>query len=239
MTAVGAQTRMELILTLRRGESLIVTMGIPLLFLILFSRLDIAGDEISSIDFLVPGILALSIIATAMVSFSISTGFDRQYGVLKLLGGSPLTRTQLIGSKVIAICAIEVVQIALVIIIGVFLDWSPAGGYWQAAIVMLVGTVCFAGLGLWIAGTLRAEGTLALSNGLFVLVILIGGVVFPLDRLPDVLTGASKAMPAAAFGDALRRAFAGDPALISVPFAVLVVWAVVFCVLAAITFKWE
>ncbi len=239
MNAVLAHSRIEIVLTLRRGESLLVTMGIPLLFLLFFSRLDIAGDETRSVDFLVPGILTLSIIATSMVSFAISTGYDRQYGVLKLLGGSPLTRGQLIVGKVLAILAIQIVQIAVVIALSAFLDWAPAGGYAQAVIIMIAGSATFAGLGLWMAGALRAEGTLALSNGLFVVFLLVSGIVFPLDRLPDAVAGASKVVPATAFAEALRRSFAGDAAILSTPFLILVIWGVFFIAIAAYSFKWE
>jgi len=237
-----AQTRMEMLLTLRRGESFVVTLGIPLLFLVFFSSIDILDDDSgydAPIDFLAPGILALAIISTSMVSLGISTGYDRQYGSLKLLGGSPLGRQRLLIAKILSVVAIEIVQISLVIGLAFALDWSPAGGLLPGAIVLLIGSVAFAGIGLLMAGTLRAEATLALANGAYIVFLLISGIIYPLDKLPDAIERVSAALPAAAFGDALRTAFAGDSVLTSQDFFILCAWAVVLTTWAARRFKWE
>lgn len=228
---VRAQTRMELILQVRRAESLVVTFAIPLLLLVFLTTTDL-GD----IDFLAPGVLALSIISATMVSLAISTGFDRSYGVLKLIGGSPLTRTQLITAKLSAVVVLELVQISLVVAASVALGWRPAGNWFVAFVVMAVGTVCFAGLGLLMAGNLRAEGTLALSNALFFVFLLLGGIVF---TTPEFLASVTDVLPAYAFGESLRAAFGGGAVFGASAFWVLCGWAVLFTAAAARTFKWE
>lgn len=235
-----AQAGLEFRLTMRRGESLVVTLVIPLLLLGFFSKVDVLGNGEATIDFLTPGVIALSIIATSMVSFAISTGYDRSYGVLKLIGGSPLGRGRLILAKILAIGIIQLGQIVCVVALALALGWAPDwAGLPQAFVVAVVGSATFTGLGLLLAGTLRAEATLAVANLLFILFIPFGGVVYPVDRMPALVGDVAKLLPVTAFVEALRRAFAGTPALVSAPFALLCVWGVVLVVSAVRTFKWE
>src|SRR5207244_6853897 len=132
-----------------------------------------------------PGILALAVMSTAMVSLGIATGFERQYGVLKRLGSTPLGRPRLLGAKTASIVGIEIVQLVILVPVAFALGWDPssAGGAALAAVVLA--TIAFAGLGLLIAGTLRAEVTLAAANGLYLVLLLLGGMVIPLAKLPE------------------------------------------------------
>src|SRR3954447_6205697 len=185
---VRAQTAMELRLTLRRFENLFVMLVIPPALLAFFSAVPVLSTGTDRpVDFVLPGVLALAVISTAFVNLGIATGFKRGYGVLKRLGGSPLPRSGLLAAKLLAIAAVEVVQVVLLVAIaaGLF-GWRPAALSPALLIAGLVlGTVTFAGLGLLLAGTLRPEATLAVANGLFLLFLLLGGVVLPLDHLPD------------------------------------------------------
>lgn len=240
--AVRAQARVELALTLRRGESVLVTLGIPVLLLVFFSVVDVlplpeGTDE--AIQFLAPGVLALAVMSTAMVSLGIATGFERQYGVLKRLGTTPLGRRSLLAAKTIAVLAVEVVQAAVLSAVAVALGWRPDGSVALAAVAALVGTVAFAGLGLLMAGTLRGEVTLAAANGLYLLLLLLGGMVFPLDRLPDPLRALAELLPAAALSSALTGALDASAGVSGQAWAVLVVWAVAAPALAAARFRWE
>ncbi len=91
-TALAAQSRTEVLLQLRRGENLIVTLAVPLGILVFFAKVDttIPTDFDKPVDFLVPGVLSLAVMAAAMVSLGIATGFERRYGVLKRLGSTPV-----------------------------------------------------------------------------------------------------------------------------------------------------
>ena len=241
MRALLAQTAMELRLTARRGESLLVTLGLPLILRVFFGSMDFfALGRPDAIAFLVPGLLALAIMASGMVSLGIATGFERYYGVLKRLGGTPLTRPQLIGAKLLAVLAVEAVQVLLIGGAAAWLfGWRPAGAGLPAALgLALLGTTAFAGLGLALAGSLRAEATLAAANGLFLLLMLGGGFFLPLSHLPAPVAAVAPYLPAAALADALRAALAGS-AVPSLSLIVLVVWAVAAVTLAALTFQWE
>jgi ABC-2 type transport system permease protein len=171
----------------------------------------------------------------------IATAYERSYGVLKRLGGSPLTRAGLLAAKIAAVLVVELGQIALLVAIGATaLGWGPAPGTNLVLLgaVLLLGTLAFAGLGLLMAGALRAEATLALGNALFVAALLLGGIVLPLDHLPEPLVGVAGVLPAAALSDALRAALGSglDPIR---PIAILIAWGVGSTAVAARTFRWE
>jgi ABC-2 type transport system permease protein len=238
--AVLAQSMMELRLLVRSGESLIVTLGIPLGILGFFSVVDVlpVGDE-RAVDFLVPGVLAISVAATGLVAVSIQTAFERKYGVLKRLGGTPLPRWAFLVAKGLAVAAILTVQTMLVVALALgALGWEPAGGGVVAPLAILVGAVTFTALGLLMAGTLRAEATLALSNALFLVLLVVSGVTFDADALPEGLAAIGRILPVGALGEVLREGFAGQ-GLATGPALVVVGWGAAAVALAARTFRWE
>jgi ABC-2 type transport system permease protein len=243
---VRAQTGMELRLTARRFENLFVMLVIPPALLAFFGAVPVLSTGAAKpVDFLLPGVLALAVISTAFVNLGIATGFERGYGVLKRLGGSPLPRSGLIAAKLLAVAAVEVVQVVLLVGIAVVVfGWSPgAGASLPVALAALIlGTLAFAGLGLLLAGSLRPEATLAIANGAFLLFLLLGGVVLPLDHLPGPLEAVARLLPAAALSDLLRAALGGTASAagdLVGPFIVLVAWGVAGVGLAVRTFRWE
>src|SRR5207247_2174123 len=132
----------------------------------------------------------------------------RQYGVLKRLGATPLGRPALLAAKTLAILAVEAVQVAVLVPVALALGWDPSGSVGAAVAAMLLATVGFAGLGLLMAGTLRGETVLAAANGLYLVLLLLGGMVIPLAKLPAVARTVARLLPAAALSGALHDAFA-------------------------------
>jgi ABC-2 type transport system permease protein len=109
-------------------------------------------------------------------------------------------------------------------------------------LAVLLATVTFTGLGLLMAGALRAEVTLAAANGLYLLLLLLGGMIFPLTKLPGGLRDVADALPAAALSQVLHGTLAVSSASTSVParaWVVLAVWSVLAPAAAAVTFRWE
>jgi ABC-2 type transport system permease protein len=235
-----AQVGMELRLLARRGENVFVTIVVPLVLLVFFAL--VPAVDRGGIAFLVPGIFALAIISTSLVNLGIATAFERSYGVLKRLGGSPLPRAGLLGAKIATVVVVEIAQIVLIVAVaGLAFGWAPGAGA-SAAVCLAafaLGTLAFAGLGLLMAGALRAEATLALANGLFLAFLLLGGIVLPVDHLPPLLADLARVLPAAALSDALRiglGAQSGDPLG---PLLLLAAWGAGATLLAARTFRWE
>ncbi|OEJ31467.1 ABC transporter permease [Streptomyces subrutilus] len=235
-----AQTALETRMLLRNGEQLLLTVIIPALLLTLFSTVDIVetGSE-KSVDFLAPGILALAVLSTAFTGQAIATGFDRRYGVLKRLGASPLPRWALMAAKTLSVLVTEVLQIALLTAIAFALGWSPHGNPLSAAALILLGTAAFSGLGLLMAGTLKAEMTLAAANLVFLLLLVGGGVIVPLDKFPDAVQSVLGLLPIAALSDGLREVLQHGGALPWGDAAVLAAWAVAGLGAAARWFRWE
>jgi ABC-2 type transport system permease protein len=245
MSALLAQARAEILMTLRRGETLLLTVGIPVAFLAFFSSVHVISTPSSSgVDFFVPGILALAVMSTAMVSLGIATGFERGYGVLKRLGTTPLGRPRLLGAKIITIVAVEIVQAIVLVPVGYGLGWHPGGSGSAAAVpaaigVVLLASVAFAGLGLFMAGVLRAEINLAAANGLYLILLLLGGMIVPLGKLPTALADVAKILPADALAAGLHAALGRGSAVPGLSWLVLAIWAVAMPTAAALTFRWE
>jgi ABC-2 type transport system permease protein len=240
--AILAMTGMELRLALRRGETLVATAVLPVVVLVFFSSVSVVPvDAGRPVDFLLPGSIAFAIIATSLVSLGITTAYERFYGVLKRLGGSPLSRAELIAAKILAGLVVEAVQVAVLVgAASVLLGWSlPAGASVGLLVVaVLLGTLAFAGVGLLLAGTLRAETMLAVANILFVASLILGGVVLPISHLPGPLAAVAGALPAAALSDALRVALSGSGDAAGA-LALLGGWGVAAVGLAVASFRWE
>jgi ABC-2 type transport system permease protein len=231
---------MELILTLRRGESVLLTLAIPVLLLGFFSLVDVLPtDSRDPVDFLFPGVLALAVMSTAMVSLAISTGFERQMGVLKRLGATPLTRPQLLAAKILAVLVIEGLQTGTLLLEAVALGWRSTGARIAVALAaMLLASIGFAGIGMALAGTMPALTTLAVANGLYLVLLLLGGMIVPLSKLPSGVEIVAKLLPSGALSEATHGALssAGAPGW---TWSVLAAWAVGAPLAAAWCFRWE
>ncbi len=237
---VLAQAGAEVRAMLRNGEQLLLTLIIPVLLLVGFSvapLIDIGGG--SRVGFLTPGVLALAVMSTAFTGQAIATGFERRYGVLKRLGATPLSRTGLMLAKTIAVVAVEAVQVAMLVLVALALGWRPQGSAAAAILLILLGTAAFSGLGLLMAGLLRAEATLAAANLVYLLLLAAGGVVFPLSKFPASVQPVLELLPISALTGGLRAVLTGGAALPLGAVAVLAGWAIVSLGLAARTFRWE
>jgi ABC-2 type transport system permease protein len=243
---VVAQARLELGMTLRNGEQLLLTVVIPLGLLVGLGLTDVVDlgtgpDRASRWAVLVPGVMALAMLSTAFTGLAIQTGFERRYGVLKRLGATPLGRSGLLSGKAGAVLLVEVGQLVVLGLVGAALGWRPTPGPAGAAAVVvltLLGTWSLAALGLLLAGAVRAEATLALAN-LVYLVLLVGGGLFErTPRLPGVGGELMALLPTAALADGLRSAWAGD-AVSAASWLTLVAWGALATAGVSRTFRWE
>ncbi|NWF26352.1 ABC transporter permease [Streptomyces sp. PKU-EA00015] len=237
---IAAQAAFETRMLLRNGEQLLLTVVIPSLLLVLFSTVDIVdtGDG-EPVDFLAPGVLALAVMSTAFTGQAIATGFERRYGVLKRLGASPLPRWALMCAKTLSVLVTEVLQIVLLTVIAFALGWSPHGNPFSVLLLLVLGTAAFSGLGLLMAGTLRAEATLAAANLVFLLLLVGGGVIVPLDRFPGAVASALALLPISALSDGLRDVLQNGAGMPWGDLGILSVWALLGLGAAARLFRWE
>ena len=241
---VAAQAGFETRTLLRNGEQLTLTLIIPLLLLAAFSLeplIDFGGGY-TRIDFLTPGVIALAVMSTAFTSQAISTGFERRYGVLKRLGATPLSRAGLITAKTVTVIGVELLQAVIILLVALALGWAPNARLTAIVVVpllVLLGTAAFSGFALLLAGTLRAEATLAAANLIYVVLLGVGGVVFPLTKFPRGARSVLELLPSGALSTGLRDVLANASAFPVRDAVTLAVWAVAGIALAARFFKWE
>ncbi|MER7490043.1 ABC transporter permease [Streptomyces sp. NPDC126497] len=237
---IAAQAALETKMLLRNGEQLLLTVVIPTLLLVLFSTVDVVDTgEGEAVDFLAPGILALAVMSTAFTGQAIATGFERRYGVLKRLASSPLPRWGLMTAKTLSVLVTEVLQVVLVTVIALALGWSPQGGPLSVVLLLVLGTAAFSGLGLLMAGTLRAEATLAAANLVFLLLLVGGGVVVPLDEFPDAARDVLGLLPISALSEGLRDVLQHGAGVPWGNLGILAAWAVAGLAAAGKFFRWE
>ena len=237
---VAAQASMEARLMLRNGEQLLLAVVIPVIVLIgcvLGAHRVGMSFRTPAIDVFTPGVLALAVMSTAFTSLAIMTGFERRYGVLKRLGSSPLPRSGLLAGKVVALLAIETLQVVVISLVAFAFGWEPEPQLLGVVLAVVLGTAAFASLGLFVAGVLRAEATLATANLIYLLLMAGGAVVLP-ARAYGAFGDFVRWLPSGALGDAMRDALI-DGRINFVDLAVLLGWAVVGAVLTARTFTWE
>lgn len=245
---VLAQAGMEARLMLRNGEQLLLAVVIPVITLVGGVRgarsLGLDFDH-PVVDVFTPGVLALAVMSTAFTSLAIATGFERRYGLIKRLGSSPLPRAGLLAGKVGALLLVQAMQLVVLALVGLLLGWDPypAGGgvtgtgLLGALLAVALGTAAFASLGLFVAGVLRAEATLAAANLIYLLLLAGGAVVLPASGYGGA--GAFlEWLPSGALGEAMRAAFLhGTVAWREL--AVLAGWGGLGTLLTMRTFTWE
>jgi ABC-2 type transport system permease protein len=240
---VLAQARMETRLLLRNGEQVLLAVVVPLIVLVggiaAAQHFDLTFSH-SPVDTLTPGVLALAVLSTSFTSLAIATGFERRYGVLKRLGASPLPRAGLLAGKVGALLVVEVLQVVVIGGTALLLGWSPSlspVGVLGVLACALLGTAAFASLGLFVAGSLRAEATLAAANLIYLLLMAGGAVVFPADSYGS-FGSVLALLPSGALGSGMRTALLGGGFPLG-PLIVLACWALGGTMLTVRTFRWE
>ena len=234
---LASQTRAELTLALRNSEQVLLTLVIPLGLLVVLTLIPFVAVTGRRVDFFVPGVLALAVMSSAFTGQAIATGFERQYGVLKRLGATPLPRSVLLGAKTLGVLAVELLQLVAICLVGLALGWHPHGSPTAVLALVVLGTAAFSGLGLLLGGTLRGLTTLAAANLVWFVLLLLGGVVFPLSQL-GAAEPVLRLLPTAALSDGLRTVLAGH-GLPGRDLLALAVCAVVALVAASRAFRWE
>lgn len=237
---LAAQTAMEFRLLMRNGEQVGLTLLIPLLLLVFFNLPLLYSLGVDRrIDFVVPSIVALAVMSAAFTGLAIGTGFERKYAVLKRLGATALPRSVLLLGKTLAVLLLEVVQVVLVCGVGLALAWHPHGDPLLALLLVVLGTAAFGGLGLLVAGTLRAEVTLAAANLIWLVLLFAGGIAIPLAKYPSGVADVLQYLPSAALSHGLHRVLQDGAGIPAHDLLTLLGWAALALPAAARWFRWE
>jgi ABC-2 type transport system permease protein len=238
-----AQTVAEVRMTIRRGETLLLTIGIPVLLLVFFSLTKVTSTPgAHRINFIAPGIFALCVLSTSLVALSIATGFERSFGVLRRLHVTPLGTRRLIGAKIAGVLVTELLQITILSLVAIALTWRPRGGVggaFEVAALLLLGSIGSAGIGLALAGRLRAEVNLAASNGLYLVLLLLSGIVLPITLFPTFIQRVVIALPSGAMAQGLHRVLGQGLMPTGADWLALALWAFVAPLVAARAFNFD
>lgn len=240
MRRVISQGRYEAATMLRNGEQLVLMIVMPLLGLIALTATPLLdGMGHSRVEIAVPGILALCALSTAFTGQGIATGFDRRYGVLRFLSTTPLGKGGLIAGKVIAVLVALSLQVVIISTVAAFLGWRPpVAGVLLGIPLLILGAITFTALGLLIAGTVRPEATLALTNLGWILFAALGGIVLPAGKFSASMADFVQWLPSGALGNVMRAALM-ESRLDIFALVILLAWAAL-CSLAAVKwFKWN
>ncbi len=228
--------RTELHLLVRNGEQLLLALAIPLLVLTIGG---IAGGRWGELSVLAPSVLALAVWSSAFTSVAISTGFERRYGVLERLVATPLRKSGLLAGKALGIVAIVSFQLLVITAAGLYIGWRPAFSATSGAVAVLLVVLAVATFVNWalaLGGRLRAELTLGLANLVYVLLLVGGGLVIPVDRYPEAVQPIVQALPTGALGEGLRAAASG--VVLGWPILVLLGWLAAGALVARKVFRW-
>lgn len=234
------QGRYETATMLRNGEQLILMIVMPLLGLFALVATPLLDDmSHSRVDLATPGILALCALSTSFTGQGIATGFDRRYGVLRYLSTTPLGRGGLIAGKGIAVLSALGLQVALISVVALFLGWRPPlAGVLLGIPLLILGAAAFTAIGLLIAGTVRPEATLAITNLGWILFAAVGGIVLPAGKFSNTLAAVVEWLPSGALGNVMRAALL-ESTLDVRGLIVLLAWTGVAAVAALKWFKWN
>lgn len=241
-TRIAAHAKLEARALITNGEQLMVSLMLPAMVLLGLRFIPVSpalfGGHSPAMSDAVAATAVTAIIATSLTSQAISTGFDRRNGVLRWIATTPLGRGGYMLGKLGALSLVHVLQILVLGALALALGWRPGIGetLWSIP-VWILATCAFGSLGLLIAGTLRTEAVLALSNIIFILFVAVGGVAIPAESFPAPLSSIVALLPSAAASHALSDALSGHaPGLASL--ALLAIWAVVLGSLTVRFFRW-
>lgn len=240
---VTAQAGFDLRLVMRNGEQILLTILIPVVLLLGLTLTPLVTLDVPSgsarVDAALAGVLAVAVLSSAFTSLAISIGFDRRSGALLMLATTPLSRGAILVARCLATLLVVLLQVIVLSITALALGWRPGSGSALALVVIVVAALAFGALGFALGGAVRAEATLAVANGIFIVALLAGGTALPVSTLPGPLSAIAEWLPTAALGDALRCLLAGASGNVAVDMVILLAWGAAGALIAARTFRWD
>jgi ABC-2 type transport system permease protein len=245
MRALALQGFIEIKLQLRRREVVFFSLLLPVLFLLFFGAL--YGNQVTSsgrsyIDYIVPGYAVYAIMSVALVTLAINVATERQFGILKRLGGTPLPRASLVAAKIISGALLAAAVIVVLVVLGITAYHAQLRGNMAAAIlVLIVGILSFAAMGITFGGIVKPDSAAAAANLISLTFAFLGGVFIPLDQFPETLRNIAQVLPSERLNDALQAIWTKGQGLGATGSDLLVValWAAAALALGARRFRWE
>lgn len=206
-------------------------------------RAEVSGREIRYVDWLVPGVLGMNMMFSALFGIGFVIVRYRKNGVLKRLQGTPLTVTEFLSAQILSRLLLIVV-VAILVYLGcdLILDFAMFGSYWALLAVLVLGALSLITLGLLVAARLTSDELAGgLANALSWPMMLLSGVWFSLEGSPQWVINVAQGLPlthvvAAARAIMLDGAGVAD---ISSQLVILTLMTLLFLIIGVLSFRWE
>jgi ABC-2 type transport system permease protein len=230
-TQVGIEQRMFW----RNHSSVFFTFVMPLLLLVFSGLFSGSHDDI------VPGIAALAVVSVSFQALAISLAFHRDQGVLKRFIASPLPVNVFVAGKIVSTFVVVAIELTLIMLAGMlWLDVPAPHNPALLAASALFGGAAFIALAFGIVSIIRnGDAAPAATNAVYLPMMLISGVFYPVGDLPRVAELLAKALPLYHLVAPMRAAWLGTSTHWAVHLAVLAAWGIVGAVWIARRFHWE
>jgi ABC-2 type transport system permease protein len=198
--------------------------------------------NLRNIDYLVPGILAMSILFLGL--FGSLTLVDwRERKILKRFGATPITHSTMIYSQVSYRLVLALLQALIIVLVARFAFGVTVLGNWFVLFgLILLGTLTFISLGYFIVSRVKTmEGAMPIIQLVQFPMLFLSGIFFPVDFMPDFMRPIIAIMPLTYLGDAMRQVMVEATPVypLWVDVAVLGGWMIVSMFLAIWLFRWE
>jgi len=204
---------------------------------------EMAGRNLTYVDFLVPGILAMAIMQLGIFGVAFNFVSLKKRGILRRLWVTPINPNDFILAQVVTRLVLVMLQIVVMVALGVIaFDLHFIGSFVDMFVVGLIGAVVFLAIGFALAGISKSEDQVApLANVISLPMMALSGVFFSRAALPGFVHTITGYFPLTYLADGMRS-IAIDGASLPEIFPQLlglVIWSVIACFLAIKMFRWE
>lgn len=210
--------------------------------LLQLSEESIQAHDLRSIDYLVPGILAMSVLFLGLFG-SLTMVERREKKILKRFGATPLRRSTMVFSQVIYRLILALIQTLIIIAIASLVFKVQMVGNWFLLLgLVLLGALTFISIGYFAVARARTtEGAIPIIQIIQFPMLFLSGIFFPVEFMPDFMRPILAIIPLTYLGDAFRQVMVDATPLypLSLDIAVLGAWLVVCMILAIKLFRWE
>ncbi len=239
------QTTVETKLWLRRRETVFFSLLLPIMFLLFFGALygkETEASGIKYINYIVPAYAVFAVMSVALGTLSSNLAMERKFRILKRLGGTPLRRSSLLGAKIVAGAALTAAVIVVLVLFGtLFYGAHVRGNPLWAIVVLAIGILCFAAMGLALGGIVKPDSAVAVGSLVYLAFSFLGGVFIPLSQFPHGLLTVAKVLPSEHLVAALQAIWTRGEGVnhVGSDLLVVVAWGVAAVLIGSRSFKWE
>lgn len=207
------------------------------------NQVSIAGSDLNYIDFVVPGLVAMSVMQLSIFAVTGQIVSWRERGILKRLLATPINPGVIIFSQIVSRVIITFLQASLLIIMGILLfNLQIIGNIALVIGLIVLGGLIFLSMGFALSGIATTQNVVAALANLFVFPqMLLSGIFFPRDALPEWVNNITAYFPLTYFSEALRDVMVKGADIVAIKSDLLglFVWAGIMFILAVKMFRWE